>query len=469
MPRPPRTLLAQLTAERGWSVSKFCREFETAAATLDLGIHAISERAVKHWRAGRITRPQDPAGRVLEYMFELPVEELLRPLPRTADRQPYDLTRHAVPSPPAATYSEDARGLQTPEIAGCYPAASRRDAPPHDGALERQIHMSVRRARAFLPLAEETNVGAETMASLTAELRRLARAYPVEPMHSLFLDLSTLQDLVFRLLERRQRPDHTRDLYWLAGASSALLASGCMDLGNPGAAIDHSRTAYVCAENAGDTELQAYVRVIQSMTSYWAGWIEDASDYAAAGISLPAHGTVSVWLPALAARAHAAHGDIDAARRSLDQTAEAHAAATSTDLDAIGGQFTFTAPRRLYYTADVLTWSSDDAADAVQAARAAVAAYETAVPELASGQNLVLSRLAHALAHARDHDLEATEAALDPVLALSPAHRTDPVRNAARRVHRALTGPHPQSPSVRALTSDLEYFVRDTPPALPTS
>ena len=472
MPRPPRTLLAQLSDERGWSVRKFCREFETAAATLEVDMHATCERTVKHWRSGQTTRPRDPASRVLEHMFDRPIEDLLRPFQPSADAPPTrasrELVRHAPPLPSPATYSEDAGGPQTHYI-HCGPAASRRDAPPHDGALERQIDMSARRARAFLPLAEETNVGTETMASITDELRRLARAYPVQPVPVLFDDLAAFQDVVFRLLERRQRPGQTRDLYWLAAASSALLGNGCMDLGNPGGAIDHLRTAYVCAENAGDADLQAYVRVIQSMTSYWAGWIEDASNYAAAGSSLPAHGTVSVWLPALAARAHAARGDIDAARRSLDQTADALAAVTPTDLDAIGGEFTFTAPRRLYYSADVLTWSPDSADDTVQAARAAIGAYETATADLASAQNLTLSRVDLALAHAQSHDVDAASEALDAVLAIDPADRTDPVCQATRRVHRALTSPRLQSPSARALSSELEYFIRAAPPALSPS
>jgi hypothetical protein len=326
--------------------------------------------------------------------------------------------------------------------------------------------MSTRRAREFLPLAEETNIGPAALAALSDELRRLARAYPVEPVPALFPDLVAFQDLTFRLLEGRQRPNQARDLYFLAAAASALLACGCMDLGRTSAAIDHARTAYACAENAGHVTLQAHVRGIQSMTAYWAGWTDDATSYAASGRDLSARGTVSAWLPALSARAHAARGDIDAARRSLADADQARTAVEPSDLDEIGGQLTFTSLRQLYYAADALTWMPDLAADAERAALTAISAYETAHPENASHENLALSRIDLALAHAHRLDIEGATGALNPVLTLEPADRTEPVRQAVRRVHGAVTGARPLSGAARALTGELEYFVR-TPPALP--
>jgi len=246
----------------------------------------------------------------------------------------------------------------------------------------------------------------------------------------------------------------------VAAAASALLASGCMDLGNPTAAIAHARAAYVCAENAGHPTLMAQVRVFQSMTAYWAGWTNDAATYAATGATLPAEGTVTAWLPALDARVQAARGDTESARRAIVRAEEARASSEPSDLDEIGGQLTFTSPRQLYYAADVLAWSPELAADAETASIAAIAAYESASPDQSSRQNLTLSRVDLAISYAHRHDLDAAAAALDPVLSLETADRTEPVREAIRRLRRAFTGPGQLSGPAQALTAELEHFAR---------
>src|SRR5258708_1709360 len=79
------------------------------------------------------------------------------------------------------------------------------------------------------------------------------------------------QDLVFALLESRQRPEHLRQLYFLGGVTGGLLAKASHDLGNPHAALTQARTAFMCADNADHHGLRAWVRGLQSLVSYWAG------------------------------------------------------------------------------------------------------------------------------------------------------------------------------------------------------
>ncbi|MEU6729315.1 hypothetical protein ABZ917_36905 [Nonomuraea wenchangensis] len=89
--------------------------------------------------------------------------------------------------------------------------------------------------------------------------------------------------MVFRLLEERQRPAETADLFLLSGIVSGMLAKASHDFGNPHAAMTHARTAIVCADNAGHDGLRTWLRVLQSMIAYWSGSPHQAARFAEAG------------------------------------------------------------------------------------------------------------------------------------------------------------------------------------------
>jgi hypothetical protein len=89
--------------------------------------------------------------------------------------------------------------------------------------LERQMAMTARKAFWFAATTEGTNVGPETLDQLRDEIARLARAYKTQPLPTLLGDLIEVQDVAFRLLEGRQRPKQTRELYLLAGIASGFL------------------------------------------------------------------------------------------------------------------------------------------------------------------------------------------------------------------------------------------------------
>lgn len=69
--------------------------------------------------------------------------------------------------------------------------------------------------------------------------------------------------------------------------------------------MTQARTAYVCADNADHHGMRAWVRGLQSLIAYWDGRHQEASKYAALGISQVAGvtGTSTVWLSCLQARA----------------------------------------------------------------------------------------------------------------------------------------------------------------------
>lgn len=130
---------------------------------------------------------------------------------------------------------------------------------------ERQvIAMSADRARDFLTRIEATNVGAETLDQLFDDLRRLIVAYLQQPLPTLLGDLVSTQDCAFGLLEGRQRPDQTRDLYLVAGITCGLMAMASRDFGATHDAMTQARTGYACADNAGHDGLRAWIRGLQA-------------------------------------------------------------------------------------------------------------------------------------------------------------------------------------------------------------
>ena len=336
--------------------------------------------------------------------------------------------------------------------------------------LERQVMTAARRALRFSATAEGSNVGPETLEQLRDEVARLVRAYPVRPLPGLAGDLVEVQDVAFRLLEGRQRPAYTRELYLLAGVMSGLLAEASLGLGDPHTAMTQARTGYICADNAGHDGLRAWIRGFQSMTAYWAGWPHEALRYARSGADAAARtrGTAAVYLPALEARAYAVLGDADESRDAVERAHAAREQVVPDELDEFAGQLTFTRPRQLYYAADAMVWLPGEHERAEREAAEAVDAYEHAEQAEQSFVNEALARADLAFARASRGELGGTRTALRPVLDLTSQQRVSPIVTSALRIHGALRDPRYQgSPTARELQEEIEGFCQVTAAALP--
>ncbi|MGH8899989.1 MAG: XRE family transcriptional regulator, partial [Egibacteraceae bacterium] len=325
--------------------------------------------------------------------------------------------------------------------------------------------MAARRALRFLASAEGSNVGPETLDQLRDEIARLAVAYQTQPLPTLLGDLVDTQDVAFRLLEGRQRPTQTRELYLLAAVASGLMANASHNLGDPHAAMTQARTAYVCADNAGHDGLRAWARGQQSVIAYWGGWPYEALRYAQLGADPAARvtGTVTVWLPALAGRAWAALGNGNESRTAVERAHAARDAVTPDELDELGGGLTFTRPRQLYYTADAAGWLPGEEERAEREAAEAVDAYEHAEEAEQSYADEAVVRADLALARAHRGELEGTREALRPVLDLPPDRRLSGIIAITLRVHTALRDPRYRgSPTARETQEEIEAFCQAT-------
>jgi hypothetical protein len=121
----------------------------------------------------------------------------------------------------------------------------------------------------FSQWAEQSNCGPHTLEQFEADLRRIVAVYPNRPVAPTFIELRELRSRAFELLEGKQRPSQTSDLYKIAGLLCGLLSNASFDLGNLYAAETQARTAFLCAELAGNNWLRSWVRGMQSLIAYW--------------------------------------------------------------------------------------------------------------------------------------------------------------------------------------------------------
>jgi hypothetical protein len=404
----PRTRLEQLLRQRHVTLEEFRKNYQRAT-----GGTVLSERQAYRWVAGELsTLPYPAAQATLEEMFGEPVARLFGP--------PYGI--QALRQGRGQGRSARERG------------AARTD---WEGQV---ITMSADRAHDFLGRIEVSNVGAETLDQLADDVRRLVVAYLQQPLPTLLSDLVDTQDRAFTLLEGRQRPEQTRDLYLVAGITCGLMAMTSQDLGAPHDAMTHARTGYACADNAGHDGLRAWTRGLQANITYWSGRWADSLRYAQLGTEAAARsrGTAGVLLASSEARALAALNRLDEVHVAVARAAEARDRVQPDELDILGGICDFSRPPQLHYAAEALSWGGAPQANhAEQFALEALNAYAIA-PQGSSIRNEANTRGALAVARVARGEVDGATEALAPVLELPPAQRTHTIVTSVGRVRTAL-------------------------------
>jgi hypothetical protein len=427
------TLFRRLVQGRHWSTyPAFIAQFHRAARAVAerdfdprLASLTISEKTFKRWLSGQVqTQPRPDVVRVLEALFDQPVGALFH-----GEREP---------------------------------AAADTDSGADGPCAERRVHMAAQRALRFSALVLGNDLSSETVGALREEALRISLAYAVDPAPSLISDLADLQDIVFALTERNHSPDQSRELHFLAGVVSGLLAKASLDMASPRAALTQARTALLCAERAGHTELAAKIMSWQALTAYWAGWSRQAIDHARRGRALGTGGRVSIFLPAVEARAHAGLGDHGAAMTALAAAEAAADRHQATDLDGFGGLFDFPHCRQAYFRAETFVLLAPGSAEAVRSADYAVAAMAQASPGERYFANEASAYAHQAVTRIASGNLDGALEALGPVLDLPPGRRNHDVVVSVMRAHRELTraGGSASRGAARTVQEQIEHFAR---------
>jgi hypothetical protein len=407
---PPRTRLEQLLRQQHLTLEEFRKNYQRAT-----GGTVLSERQAYRWVAGELsTLPYPAAQGTLEKMFGEPVARLFGP--------PY--------------------GIEALRPGRCQDGAEPRRGTARTDWEGQVIAMSADRARDFLTRIEASNVGSETLDQLLDDVRRLVTTYNHQPLPTLLGDLVDTQERAFTLLEGRQRPEQSRDLYLVAGIACGLMAKASHDLGASHDAMTQTRTGYACADNAGHDGLRAWIRGLQAAFTYWSSRLEESLHYAQLGTEVAARsrGTAGVWLASAEARALAALNRPEEAHAALARATDLRDQVQPDELDGLGGTCTFSQPRQLYFAAEALSWGGQpEATRAERLALEALDAYATAPAQDRSFGHEANTRIALAIARVSHGEVDGATEALAPVLELPSAQRTHGIVTAMERVRTTLS------------------------------
>lgn len=387
------TLLWRLANEKHWQVYEtFSNQFLRAARDLadkegDIRLRqvSISRRQLDRWYGAEMkTRPRPDQCRVLEHMFGLPIAQLFR----IDDIQRENLV---VDSSSADAEDDDLHG---------------------------QIRNSARQSRSFVS-NNDISIGDHALDQLFGDVQTLARDFLRGPLPVIFAEIAECRELIFSLLDRGPKPSQLRDLLFLGGVVTDLLAGASLDFGDPVSAITHTRAALVCAEKAEHVGLLSWVHGTQSMISLWAGQPERALEFAQRGEHLAAGGNVGaakIWLAGLQARAHGRLGDVASMHEAFHRAETERSNHIPDDLDEIGGAMTFTTPRQLFYfaEADVLLRPNSD--ESRRRAIEAVAVYESAGVDEWSCLNDLLTKSNLAYSYVAGGEVAGAHEVLSPIL-----------------------------------------------------
>ncbi|MGE7384159.1 hypothetical protein ACQKM2_01470 [Streptomyces sp. NPDC004126] len=402
------TLFQTLINQRGWQEYQvFKKRYEQAAKQLadaedDLSIATatVEKRQFHRWVRGNVRTPQTVARRVLEFMFPgIPASRLLE------------------------SASSDLISSPAPRAEG------RTSGDAFESGCEDVVTAAASESARFAARAEGSNVGPHTMDQLEADIRRIVDTYPNRPVGPLFREVRSLRDQAFELLEGRQPPRYTRDLYVCAGILCGVLANASFDLGRYDAADTQARTAFLLGELAGHNGLRVWVRGLQALISYWDGRPADAIRLAELGaVYARDSGTAIIRLESIKARAYGQLGRAEEALAALAGAGRLREG-LAADGDLPGGMMAFPVEKQLFYASSTHLWLSGrrNLGDAEACADEAVAIFQAAPPARQRLGEMSLARMDLAMARLGRGDIEGAAQQVHTVLETNARRRTESV------------------------------------------
>jgi len=446
-PPYPQTRLDQLAQQLRLTITGFRVEYNATAQRLAATsqgrrqAQTVSDRQVRRWLAGDLDRlPHLSNCRVLDQMFGEPAEQLFGP-----------------PKPVPST-----------EI---VPAPRQDVTPYHDVAstlaLEKELAMAAAESARFAQFAGQSNTGPHTIDQFRDDIDRIVTNYGNRPVYPTFVEVRELRNRAFELLEGRQRPDDTRDLYLVAGLLCTVLGEASHDLGLIPAAKTQLRTAFLCGELAGNNWLRAWVRAQQSGVAFWEERPRISAELAADGWQyVPETGTARIFLASNEARARAKLRDQRATDDALARAEQARQEIQGEDEPGGALAFPLASQTRMVASARLLLGGQPNYANAETHAGRAVELYEAEPPERRQLGLLGLARLDLAAAQLGRDNLEGAAANIGDVLTVTAQRPSETVTRRLRQVSNALERPRFQT---TGLALDLRDQIRAaTTPALPS-
>ena len=441
--------------------------FGTAEHPAPMSKTRISE--YENWPIGRSTRRPSPAVlRNLAEVYGTCLRNLLdhHDLAALTERQRQALL---APGPGSSAAMSHSVVTAAGETEPASPRESRADEPraayipagTRTAQTEAQLIMAAaRQAGDHAGRDGSGNLEEATLEQLTEHARRLARAYLTGPMRPLFGELALIRNRVYDLLERTERLSQRHDLYLVAGQLSCLLAGTSCDLGHPAAAIEQARAARTYAELIGHPALWAYASGMLSAFFSLEGQHQRGLEFARAGLARAGTGSAAVRLHGLEALACSRLRLDDEAQLALTAAARARDEARGDDEihDLTGGMFTSTPAKQAYMAAMTRVNLRQPGRTITEATRA-IELWSTGPAEECAGSALAVARMDVVSARLLQHDLDAAQEALLPVLDVHAEQRTTIVLKRLDILERHLaSGPAGASATARHMAAQIENF-----------
>lgn len=319
-------------------------------------------------------------------------------------------------------------GHKTPtaDVAACL------DNVLHSGHILTELQAAAARPDPQQLLRHESERLAEQLAALRSgdlapeldrSTSRLAVDYLSSPGASLIDEITDTRREAMSALRARRLRDHHQIRYLMSdvGYLSGILAYAALDDGHPRAALAHTAAAWEAANCVGSDQLRAWVRGTQSLILRFAQRFPEALQRAEDGLRYATSGTARARLLAGVAQCKANMDDATGARLALAQAQTAFD--EQRGVDELGGVFTFSRAKLLYYSGSALIWldGGDDARRARDQAHLAIKLWQHAGPDRSVADE-ALAHVYAATGSLQVHDLEEAAADLEPILSL-PAER----------------------------------------------
>jgi transcriptional regulator with XRE-family HTH domain len=389
----PRTRLEQLAQRAGLGPSDVLRQFPSHARHLGSSA-TISRATLTRLYRGGTREPRPAVAKVLQEWFGESIGELLGP-PR--------------PAP----------------IAG--------------GTIDGQMAAGAGHASVTHALEAAAALDPSAVEHLREAAGILAHDYLTTASLSMFAELITLRDTIYRQMERTRRPRQQAELMLLAGQVCGLLASVSWDLGRVGSATKQAEAAHIYGCVLEHSSLQAWARALQVTFAFWAGQPSRAHHLATTALQHAPAGTARARLHSVNARALAILGARAEVPGELDSAAdELGRAGQDGFLDTVGGELAFDRPRRGLCAAAAYVVLGE-AERAEREALDAIALFAAIAPHRRWQAGLASAQVDLAAARALRDDLAGAAEALGPVLSLAPHRRTEAIVLRLRAVARSLT------------------------------
>lgn len=349
--------------------------------------------------------------------------------------------------------------LATAERVPVAPSAGR-DSPELDALITSVAKESLKHAER----AEITEVGDMALADLDMEVRRIAQEHLHVNSLDLFDDTLLLRNRVYRLLERKQHPRESSQLYFLAGILCNLLADTSMSAGQSRAALEQCRAGLTYGEIIGHNGLRFWARTMQASLAYWSGRPKRALDLVQSAEPWSRAPVVRLQYENASALFHACIGEKESSLGSLRSAQENRDRVDGTDelFEQIGGMFAYPPAKQAQIaTMTMIRLGRFD--DAVDTATLCLDLYENSPHSERAFGNEASAKIDLARAHVLSGEVAGAASVLQEVLSLPPRMRQEWFVVSLKSLlldlrHTRFTG----STEVRELVQGIEGFCAET-------